>query len=240
MHGFANPSRFLKLAKWLTPLLLLSGLVLVAISLVWGLYFVPPDRLMGETVRILFIHVPSAWLGMGGWTAIAISSLVYLVWKHPLAAISARAAAVPGMVFTALCLATGSIWGRPTWGTWWEWDGRLTSMLVLLFLYFGYIALSQAIAREGVSPRIAAIFGLVGAINIPIINRSVVWWNSLHQPASISIGKSAIDPAFLVPLAIAVLGFSLLFGGVVLARMRALLADFQAEARLRRMALETA
>ncbi|NNE48633.1 MAG: cytochrome c biogenesis protein CcsA [Altererythrobacter sp.] len=240
MHGFANPTRFLKLAKWLTPLLLLSGLVLVAISLVWGLYFVPPDRLMGETVRILFIHVPSAWLGMGGWTAIAISSLVYLVWKHPLAAISARAAAVPGMVFTALCLATGSIWGRPTWGTWWEWDGRLTSMLVLLFLYFGYIALSQAIAREGVSPRIAAIFGLVGAINIPIINRSVVWWNSLHQPASISIGKSAIDPAFLVPLAIAVLGFSLLFGGVVLARMRALLADFQAEARVRRMALETA
>jgi heme exporter protein C len=240
MHGFANPTRFLKLAKWLTPLLLLSGLTLVAISLVWGLYYVPPDRLMGETVRILFIHVPSAWLGMGGWTAIAISSLVYLVWKHPLAAISARAAAVPGMVFTALCLATGSIWGRPTWGTWWEWDGRLTSMLVLLFLYFGYIALSQAVAREGVSPRIAAIFGLVGAINIPIINRSVVWWNSLHQPASISIGKSAIDPAFLVPLAIAVVGFSLLFGGVVLARMRALLADFQAESRLRRMALEIA
>ncbi len=240
MHGFANPTRFLKLAKWLTPLLLLSGLTLVAISLVWGLYYVPPDRLMGETVRILFVHVPSAWLGMGGWTAIAISSLVYLVWKHPLAAISARAAAVPGMVFTALCLATGSIWGRPTWGTWWEWDGRLTSMLVLLFLYFGYIALSQAVAREGVSPRIAAIFGLVGAINIPIINRSVVWWNSLHQPASISIGKSAIDPAFLVPLAIAVVGFSLLFGGVVLARMRALLADFQAEARLRRIALEIA
>ena len=240
MHGFANPTRFLKLAAWLTPLLLLSGLVLVAISLVWGLYYVSPDRLMGETVRILFIHVPSAWLGMGGWTAIAISSLVYLVWKHPLAAISARAAAVPGMVFTAICLATGSIWGRPTWGAWWEWDGRLTSMLVLLFLYFGYIALSQAVAREGVSPRIAAIFGLVGAINIPIINRSVVWWNSLHQPASISIGKSAIDPTFLVPLAFAVVGFSLLFGGVVLARMRALLADFQAEARLRRMALEIA
>ena len=240
MHGFANPTRFLKLASWLTPLLLLSGLVLVAISLVWGLYYVSPDRLMGETVRILFIHVPSAWLGMGGWTAIAISSLVYLVWKHPLAAISARAAAVPGMVFTAICLATGSIWGRPTWGTWWEWDGRLTSMLVLLFLYFGYIALSQAVAREGVSPRIAAIFGLVGAINIPIINRSVVWWNSLHQPASISIGKSAIDPTFLVPLAFAVVGFSLLFGGVVLARMRALLADFQAEARLSRMALEIA
>ncbi|MEE1877503.1 heme ABC transporter permease CcmC [Altererythrobacter litoralis] len=240
MHGFANPTRFLKLANWLTPLLLVSGMVLVAGGLWWGLFKVPPDRLMGDTVRILFIHVPAAWLGMGGWSAIAISSLAYLVWKHPLAAIAARAAAVPGMVFTAICLATGSIWGRPTWGTWWEWDGRLTSMLVLLFLYFGYIALSQAVAREGVSPRIAAIFGLVGAINIPIINRSVVWWNSLHQPPSITMGKSAIDPAFLVPLMVAVLGFSLLFGGVVLARMRALLAEVQAEARLRRMALEAA
>lgn len=238
MHGFANPTRFLKLAKWLTPLLLLSGLVLTAIGLAWGLFYVPPDRLMGETVRILFIHVPSAWLGMGGWSAIAISSLAYLVWKHPLAAVAARAAAVPGMVFTAICLATGSIWGRPTWGTWWEWDGRLTSMLVLLFLYFGYIALSQAVAREGVSPKIVAIFGLVGAVNIPIINRSVVWWNSLHQPASITLGGSSIADVYEWPLWIAIVGFSLLFGGVVLARMRALLADFQAEARLRRMALE--
>jgi len=240
MHGFANPTRFLKLAKWLTPLLLVSGLALVALSLIWGLFYVPPDRLMGDTVRILFIHVPSAWLGMGGWTAIAISSLVYVVWKHPLAAIAARAAAVPGMVFTALCLATGSIWGRPTWGTWWEWDGRLTSMLVLLFLYLGYIALSQAVAREGFSPKVAAIFGLVGAINIPIINRSVVWWNSLHQPASITLGGSSIADVYEWPLWIGVIGFSLLFGGVVLARMRALLAEFQAEARMRRMALEAA
>lgn len=238
MHGFANPTRFLSLASWLTPLMLIGGLVLVAVSLVWGLFYVPPDRLMGETVRILFIHVPSAWLGMGGWSAIAISSLVYLVWKHPLAALAARASAVPGMVFTAICLATGSIWGRPTWGSWWVWDGRLTSMLVLLFLYAGYLALAQASARDGASSKVPAIFGLVGAINIPIINRSVVWWNSLHQPPSLTVGKSAIDPVFLVPLLIAVLGFSLLFGGVVLARMRALLADFQAEARLRRKALE--
>ena len=238
MHGLANPTRFLRLANWLTPILLCSGLVVVAISLFWGLLYVPPDRLLGEAVRILYIHVPSAWLGMGGWTAIAISSLVFLVWRHPLAAIAARASAVPGLVFTALCLATGSIWGRPTWGTWWEWDGRLTSMLVLLFLYAGYIALSGAIAREGVSPKIAAIFGLVGAVNIPIINRSVVWWNSLHQPASISIGKSAIDPEFLIPLLVSVLGFSLVFGGVVLLRMRALIADLQTESRLRRMVSE--
>ncbi|MEP1605626.1 MAG: cytochrome c biogenesis protein CcsA, partial [Marinomonas sp.] len=168
MHAFANPTRFLKLASWLTPLLLVSGLVLTAISLVWGLFYVPPDRLMGETVRILFIHVPAAWLGMGGWSAIAISSLVYLVWKHPLAGLAARASAVPGMVFTAICLATGSIWGRPTWGSWWVWDGRLTSMLVLLFLYAGYIALAQASARDGGSSKIPAIFGLIGAINIPI------------------------------------------------------------------------
>lgn len=237
MHGFANPKRFLAFAKWLTPLLLVSGIVLSGIGLAWGVLNVPPDRLMGDTVRILFIHVPAAWLGMGGWTAIAISSLVFLVWKHPLASLAARAAALPGAVFTAVCLATGSIWGRPTWGTWWVWDGRLTSMLVLLFLYFGYMALAQAVAREGGSSRIPAIFGLVGAINIPIINRSVVWWNSLHQPPSITMGKSAIDPVFLWPLLIAVVGFSLLFGGIVLARMRALLADVQADARLRRKAL---
>lgn len=237
MHGFANPTRFLRIARWLMPALLLAGLVLVGASLAWGLLMVPPDRLMGETVRILFIHVPAAWLGMGGWTAIAIASLVELVWRHPLAAIAARAAAVPGAAFTAICLATGSIWGRPTWGTWWVWDGRLTSMLVLLFLFFAYIALSGAVAREGGSSRIPAIFGLVGAINVPIINRSVVWWNSLHQPPSITIGGSAIDPVYLWPLLAATVGFSLLFGGVVLMRMRALLAEIQTEARLRRMAL---
>lgn len=236
MHGFANPTRFLRLARWLTPLCLAAGLLLTGGALGWGLFVVPPDRLMGETVRILFLHVPFAWLGMGGWTGIAVSSLAFLVWRHPLAALSARAIALPGAVFTALCLATGSIWGRPTWGTWWVWDGRLTSMLVLLFLYLAYMALAQSAAREGVSARIPAIFGLLGAINIPIINRSVVWWNSLHQPPSITMGKSAIDAEFLVPLMVATLGFSLLFGGVVLARMRALLAEVQAEARLRRRA----
>ena len=238
MHGFANPKRFLTLASWLTPLLLVAGLVLSAGALWWGLTQVSPDRLMGETVRILFLHVPAAWLGMGGWTAIAIASLVYLVWRHPLAALAARAAAVPGLVFTLICLVTGSIWGRPTWGTWWVWDGRLTSMLVLAFLYAAYIALAQAATREGVSARIPAIFGLVGAINIPIINRSVVWWNSLHQPPSITMGNSAIDGEYLAPLLVAVVGFSLIFGGIVLARMRALLADIQAEARLRRRASE--
>jgi len=240
MHFYANPTRFLKLAKWLTPILLISGTLLAAGAVAWGYFMVPPDRLMGETVRILFLHVPAAWLGMAGWTSIAIASLIELVWRHPLAAIAARASAVPGAVFCFVCLATGSIWGRPTWGTWWVWDGRLTSMLILLFLYFGYIALTNSLAREGQSSRIAAIFGLVGAVNVPIINRSVVWWNSLHQPPSITAGNSAIDATFLWPLLIATLGFSLLFGGIVLTRMRALLAEMQAEARLRRKAMQAA
>ena len=238
MHGFANPARFLRIARWLTPVLVLSGLAFSGAALAWGLTGLPAERLQGETVRIVLVHVPTAWLGMAGWSAIALASLVELVWRHPLAAIAARAAAVPGAVFAALCLATGSIWGRPAWGTWWVWDGRLTSMLVLLFLYFGYIALAGAVDREGGSSRIAAIFGLVGAINIPIIHYSVIWWNSLHQAPSLSLGSSAMAAEFLVPLLAATLGFSLVFGGVVLARMRAILAGVQTEARLRRKALE--
>mgnify|MGYP003709346001 FL=1 len=175
---------------------------------------------------------------MAGWMTIAGSSLAFIVWRHPLAALAARAAAIPGLVFTALCLITGSIWGRPTWGTWWVWDGRLTSMLVLFFLYLAYIALSQAVDREGASARLPAIFGLVGAVNVPIINRSVVWWNSLHQPPSITTGGSSIDGAFLWPMLIALLGFTCLFAATMLMNMRALLAQAQAEARLRRRAME--
>jgi heme exporter protein C len=238
MHALANPARFLRIARPLTPVLLLSGLLITGTALVYGLFYAPAERLQGETVRILFIHVPTAWLGMGGWTAIAVASLVELVWRHPLAALAARGSAVPGALFCAVCLATGSLWGRPAWGTFWVWDGRLTSMLVLLFLYFGYIALAGAVQREGGSSRIPAIFGLVGAINIPIIHYSVIWWNSLHQPPSLGWGSSAMAAPFLWGLLAAMLGFTLIFAGVVLARMRALLAGIQAEARLRRKALE--
>lgn len=238
MHGFANPARFLRLARWLTPLLLLGGAVLAVGAMGWGVLFGPADNLQGDTVRILYLHVPTAWLGMGGWTALAIASLTELVWRHPLAGIAARAIAVPGAVFAAICLLTGSIWGRPAWGTWWVWDGRLTSMLVLLFLYLAYLALADAAQRDGAGQsRVPAIFGLVGAINIPIIHYSVLWWNSLHQPPSITMGKSAMAPDFLIPLLASTIGFSLLFGGIVLVRMRALLAEQQAEARLRRKAL---
>jgi heme exporter protein C len=240
MHAYANPARFLKIARWLTPVLLVAGLVLVGVALAYTLFLAPAERLQGETVRILPIHVSTAWLGMAGWTTIAIASLAELVWRHPLASLAARGAAVPGAAFTAMGLATGSIWGRPTWGTWWVWDGRLTSFLVLLFLYLGYMALAQAVSREGGSSRIPAIFGLVGAVNIPIIHYSVLWWNSLHQPPSITTGGSTMSAEFLWPLLGATLGFSLLFGGIVLARMRTLLADIQAEARLRRRAMQLA
>ena len=240
MHRFANPTRFLSIARPLTPWLFFGGLLLAAVAVGWGLFIAPADRLMGETVRILYIHVPAAWLAMGGWMGIAVASIMELVWRHPLAAVSARAIAVPGAVFTAICLASGSIWAKPTWGTWWVWDGRLTSFLVLFFLYIAYIALAGAVDKDAGQgsggSRIAAIFGIVGAINIPIINRSVVWWNSLHQPASITTSGSSIDEVFLWPLIVGVVGFSLLFSAIILMRMRVILANTKYEARMRRMA----
>ncbi|MFK4793041.1 heme ABC transporter permease CcmC [Sphingobium sp. ZW T5_29] len=238
MHRFANPARFLNIARPLTGWLFWLGLILLLTGAFCGLFVTPPDYLQGETVRILYIHVPAAWLGMAGWGGIAVAALMQLVWRHPLAAVAGQAIAAPGALFTAICLATGSIWGRPTWGTWWEWDGRMTSMLVLLFLYLGYIALASASARQaqgGVSPT-TAIFGLVGAINIPIINRSVVWWNSLHQGPSITMRGSSIDMALLWPLGLTLVGFTLLFGAIVLMRMRTILAEAKVEARMQRMA----
>ncbi|WP_422344066.1 heme ABC transporter permease CcmC [Parasphingorhabdus sp.] len=238
MHAYANPTRFLSLARPLTLWFLVLGLLMVAFGSAYGLFYAPADRLMGDSVRILYIHVPTVWLAMGGWTAIAIASIVQIAWRHPLAAVAARAVAVPGALFTALGLITGSIWARPTWGTWWVWDGRVTSVLVLLFLYLAYIALANASGEKGGVSRVTAIFGIVGAINIPIINRSVVWWNSLHQPASITVSGSSIDTAFLWPLLINVIGFSLIFGAIVLMRMRGILAETKVEARLKRMAAE--
>jgi heme exporter protein C len=239
MHIFANPARFLRIARPATAWLLGIGLVLVVAGAAGGLLVTPPDYLQGETVRILYIHVPAAWLGMAGWGAIAAASISQIVWRHPLAAIAGRAVAVPGAVFAGLCLATGSIWGRPTWGTWWEWDGRLTSMLILFFLYLGYIALAAAERERGGEGRMAALFGLVGAINLPIIHYSVLWWRTLHQGQSISIsGGSSIAPELLWPLPLTMIGFTALFAAVALMRMRTELARNKLEARLRRSAAE--
>ena len=238
MHRFANPARFLKIARPATVWLLLSGLVLTAIALVGGLTLTPPDYLQGETVRIMYVHVPAAWLGMAGWAGIAAAAVAQLVWRHPLAAVAGRALAPAGATFAAICLMTGSIWGRPTWGTWWEWDGRLTSMLILFFLYLGYIALADAEKERGGEGRLAALFGLVGAINLPIIHYSVLWWRTLHQGQSLSLEGSTIDFSILWPLLLSALGFTCLFGAAVLMRMRAELAEAKVEARMRRAAAE--
>jgi heme exporter protein C len=236
MHIFANPARFLKIARPLTGWLGWTGALAIAAGLAAGLFVAPSDYLQKDMARIMYVHVPAAWLGMGGWTGIAIASLMQLVWRHPLAAVAGRAVAVPGALFTAICLVTGSIWGSRTWGTWWQWDGRMTSMLVLLFLYFGYLALADAEREKGGEGPLTAIFGLAGAINIPIIKYSVNWWNTLHQKASVSVTGSSIDSSMLWPLLLSTLGFSLLFGAIVLMRMRAMLAEAKVEARLRRAA----
>jgi heme exporter protein C len=236
LHAFANPTRFLSIARPLTPVLLALGVALLAFGAWAGLTRTPPDYLQGETVRILYIHVPTAWLGMGGWTGIAVSSIAYLVWRHPLAAIAARAVALPGAVFAGLCLATGSIWGRPTWGTWWQWDGRLTSMLLLFFVYLAYLALSRADAERDGDGRIPALFGIAGTALLPVIRYSVIWWRTLHQGPSITLTKSSVDNSILWPLGFTLAGFSLLFVAIVLMRMRADLARIKVEARLRRMA----
>ena len=236
LHALANPARFLKIARPLTPILFWVGVTLAAFGAYAGLALTPPDYLQKDSVRILYIHVPTAWLGMGGWSGIAIASLAYLVWRHPLASLAARAIAPVGALFAALCLITGSIWGRPTWGTWWVWDGRLTSMLLLFFVYIAWIALARADADRGGDGRIPALFGVAGTVLLPIIRYSVIWWHTLHQGESIGLTGSSIDPSILWPLGFTLSGFTFFFAAVVLMRMRALLATQKVEARLRRMA----
>ena len=236
MYAFANPARFLQIARPLTGWLGWSGVLLTALGLAVGLFVAPADYLQRDSSRIMYVHVPAAWLGLAGWAGIAAASLSQLVWRHPLAAVAARALAVPGALFTALCLATGSLWGRPTWGTYWEWDGRMTSMLVLFFLYIGYLALAEADRERGSDGRVAAIFGLVGAVDLPIIHYSVLWWRTLHQSQSIGLTRSAIEGSMLWPLLVSALGFAMLYGAIVLMRMRAELASNRVEARLRRKA----
>jgi len=218
--GLANPTRFLSLAGRVVPVLgIISALVLLL-----GLYLsftAPADYQQGNTVRIMYIHVPFAWLSMMCWGVMTISALGTLVWRHPLADVALKAAAPIGVVFTGLALATGSIWGKPMWGTWWVWDARLTSVFVLFLMYLGIIALTRAIDDAGRSAKAAAIITLVGAINLPIIKFSVDWWNTLHQPAAVfRLDGPTIDPSMLWPLMIMALGFTLLFFTLHFAVMR--------------------
>ena len=239
MHRFANPTRFMTLARaWTTPTLL-AGCALTAVGLWAGLMIAPADYVQGDLFRIIYVHVPTAWLGLGGWSALTVACLSLLIWRHPLAGLAARAVAMPGAVFTALCLATGSLWGRPAWGAWWVWDARLTSMAVLFFLYLGFLALSGEADEDapGGLSRPAAIFGVVGAINLPIIKYSVEWLDSQHQGPSVTLTGSTIAWPMLWPLLATAIGFTLLFAAVVLMRIRALAADGRARSRLRRLAL---
>jgi heme exporter protein C len=222
ISGFANPQRFLGLSKWLLPLTIVLAVGVSAIGVVWSMLYAPPDYQQGETARIMFIHVPSAWIAVGAYTGMAIGSISYLVWGHALGDIAAKVMAPIGAAFTALCLATGSIWGRPMWGTWWEWDGRLTSVLVLFFLYLGYMALRSALDETSKASKAAAILCLVGTINIPIIRFSVEWWNTLHQKASvIREGGPSLDPSMLHPLLVMGVAYLLIFTALTLAAMRA-------------------
>ncbi|MFO7478519.1 MAG: heme ABC transporter permease [Methyloceanibacter sp.] len=222
MISLANPTRFLSLAGGLIPWLAAAALLLIGTGLYLAFFVAPPDYQQGETVRIMFVHVPSAWLAMFGYVTIAIAALGTLIWRHPLADVAAKAAAPIGATFCFIALVTGSLWGKPMWGTYWVWDARLTSMLVLFLLYLGLIALWQAIEEPGRAGRAAAILALVGVVNIPIIKFSVDWWNTLHQPASIiRAGGPSIDPSMLTPLFVMAAGFALLFVLLHLIAMRA-------------------
>ncbi|OQW57720.1 MAG: heme transporter HemC [Proteobacteria bacterium SG_bin9] len=216
----ANPTRFLAFTDRVLPWLAGATVILMAIGLQQA-WTAPDDYQQGATVKIMFVHVPNAWLAMFVWIVMSLSALGTLVWRHPLADVSAKAAAPLGAAFTFVALVTGSLWGRPTWGTYWEWDARLTSVLILFLMYLGLIALWRAIEDPSRAARAAAILTLVGAINIPIIKFSVEWWNTLHQPASlIRSGGTSIHPTILIPLLIMAVAFSLLFLTLHLAAMR--------------------
>ncbi len=221
MSGFAaflaNPARFMAVSRWLAPVLGLVAALLLSAGL-WMAMGVPDDYQQGSTIRILFIHVPAATTGMFVYACLGVASFIGLVFRHALADAAAKAAAPLGAAFTALALVTGSLWGRPMWGTWWVWDARLTSMLVLLLLYLGYMALHAALDDEAKAARAAAILALVGSVNLPIIYFSVYWWNSLHQGDTIISGKLA--PAYGLPLLFMWGGYMALFGALWLVRIR--------------------
>lgn len=207
----ANPTVFLGLTARIVPFLALATTVLFAVGLYLA-FTTEGDYQQGETVRIMYVHVPAAWLSMMCYSVMAASALGTLVWRHPLADVSAKAAAPLGAGFTLLALLTGSLWGKPMWGTWWEWDARLTSVFVLFLMYLGLIALMRAFDDPARAARVSAVLILIGFVNIPIIKFSVEWWNTLHQPASVMrMDGPAIDPEFLRPLLVMAAAFTLLF-----------------------------
>jgi heme exporter protein C len=222
LHRFANPGRFLRATGRLMPFLWAAALAVLGIGLAWGLLYSPPDWQQGETVRIMYVHVPMAWLAMGGYTGLAVLSVMSLIWRHPLADLTARELSPVGAAATALCLATGSLWGKPMWGTRWVGAARLAPVLVLFSLWLDHAALARAFDDPERGAKAGAILALVGIVNVPIVKFSVDWWNTLHQPASVTrLDAPGMHVDILYPLLTCAIGFSLLFGAVVLARTRA-------------------
>ena len=221
VHKFANPARFMRMADPVLPWLSLGAVVSITFALYFGIFASPADYQQGETVRIMYVHVPAAWMALFTYTTMALASGAFLIWKHPLADLSAQAAAPIGAAFTAIALITGSLWGQPMWGTWWVWDARLTSVLILFFLYLGYMALVNGFDDPERGSKMGAILALVGFVNVPIIKFSVDWWNTLHQPASISrLDAPAVDPSMLLPLLLMAVGFKLFFISILILRIK--------------------
>jgi heme exporter protein C len=233
LHRFANPGQFLRLSGHLLPWFATAGLLATLAGLTWGLFFAPADWQQGDAVRIMYVHVPAAWLASAGYLALAACSLASLVWRHPLADLAALEIGPVGAAATALCLATGSLWGKPMWGAWWVWDARLTSVLVLFFLYLGHIALTRAFDDPTRGARAGAILALVGAVDLPIIKFSVDWWNTLHQPATITLtGAPSMYIGMLWPLFLSAIGLTCGFAAIVLARTRAAVMERRLRALL--------
>ena len=220
-HQLGSPPYFDRFAARWAPVAYLAGVLAMAWGLYGALFVVPADYQQGDSFRILYIHVPSAWMSMAVFALMAVYAAIALVWRIKLCEILAMACAPIGAAFTLITLATGSIWGKPMWGTWWVWDARLTSELVLLFLYFGYMALRASFDDTQRADRASAVLALVGVVNIPIIHYSVQWWTTLHQPASVTrFARPSIDISMLVPLFIMLAGFQLYFGWIVSRRLR--------------------
>ncbi|MSP82168.1 MAG: heme ABC transporter permease [Alphaproteobacteria bacterium] len=236
-HRLASPTRFMSYSAWVLPIAGWLAAGCIGVGLALGLFASPADYQQGETVRIMYVHVPAAWMALFCYSAMAASSAGYLIWKQPLAELATRATAPVGACFTAIALVSGSLWGQPMWGTWWVWDARLTSALVLFFLYLGYMALAEAFDDPTRGGKAASILALVGFVNVPIVKFSVDWWNTLHQPASVvKLDGPAIDPAMLVPLLLMAAGFTFYAVAVVILRLRAMVLERKIQALQRQLA----
>lgn len=225
MHKYASPTQFMRIANALLPWAAWATVILLVAAVPMALVTSPADYQQGDAARIMYIHVPAAWMGLMVYGIMAGGSAGFLIWRHPMAHLMARASAPLGAIFTALCLVTGMLWGKPMWGTFWVWDARLTSMLMLFFLYLGYLALGDAFEDPERGDKAAAVLALVGSVNLPIIHFSVEWWNTLHQPSIFTMAGMTISKAMAVPLLMMVAAFMTFYVAVVVLRMRAEILD---------------